>query len=228
MVNDQLKKAHLKRKDNPGVVVPFLFNPAEFTIEKGNQFAEVNVPGLPSSILQFVKGNSRTISMELFFDTYENKDNRDVRQYTDKITGWDAGSIYSQLSPEKKGLMDIDSELHAPPICIFEWGTFTFQCVIERVSKKFTMFLADGTPVRATLSVTLKEYEEVDIQIRNIDTHSADLTKRWEVVQGDSLWSIAAKEYGDPADWRLVAEANEIDNPRLLNPGTALVIPVKE
>lgn len=228
MIENKLKKAHLKRKDNPDVVVPFLFNPAEFTVEKGNQFAEVNVPGLPSSILQFVKGNSRTISMELFFDTYENKENQDVRQYTDKITGWDAGSIYSQLSPEKKGLMDIDSELHAPPICIFEWGTFTFQCVIERVSKKFTMFLADGTPVRATLSVTLKEYEEVDIQIRNIDTSSADLTKRWVVTQGDSLWSIAAKEFGDPADWRLVAEANEIDNPRTVNPGTELVIPVKE
>jgi nucleoid-associated protein YgaU len=228
MTNDKLKKAHLKRKDNPDVVVPFLFNPTEFTVEKGNQFAEVNVPGLPSSILQFVRGNSRTISMELFFDTYENEEDKDVRQYTDKITGWDAGSIYSQLSPDKKGLMDIDSELHAPPICIFEWGSFTFQCVIERVSKRFTMFLADGTPVRATLSVTLKEYDEVEIQIQNIDTHSADLTKRRVVIQGDSLWSIAAKEFGDPAEWRRVAKANKIDKPRILIPGTELMIPVKD
>ena len=228
MTNDKLKKAHLKRKDNPDVVVPFLFNPTEFTVEKGNQFAEVNVPGLPSSILQFVRGNSRTISMELFFDTYENEEDKDVRMYTDKITGWDAGSIYSQLSPDKKGLMDIDSELHAPPVCIFEWGSFIFPCVIERVSKRFTMFLADGTPVRATLSVTLKEYDEVDIQIAEIDTHSADLTKRRVVIQGDSLWSIAAKEFGDPAEWRRVAKANAIDNPRLVKPGTELVIPVKE
>ncbi|MCP4213808.1 MAG: LysM peptidoglycan-binding domain-containing protein [bacterium] len=228
MTEDKLKKAHLKRKDDPDVVVPFLFNPAEFTVEKGNTFAEINVPGLPSSILQFVRGNSRTISMELFFDTYEDKENRDVRQYTDKITGWDSGSTLSQLSPDKKGLMDIDSELHAPPVCIFEWGSFTFQCVIERVSKRFTMFLADGTPVRATLTVTLKEYQEVDIQIRNIDTHSADLSKRWTVTQGDSLWSIAAKEFGDPGQWRLLAEANAIDNPRIISPGTELRVPVKE
>ena len=90
------------------------------------------------------------------------------------------------------------------------------------------MFLPEGIPVRATLSVTLKEYREVEVQVKEIDLHSADLTKRWVVTQGDSLWSIAAKEYGDPTDWRLIAETNRIDNPRTLNPGQELLIPVKE
>lgn len=212
-----LERAFLKRKDN-GAEVHFLFNPKEFSVEKSNQFAEVNIPGLSSPLLQFVRGNAKTISMDLFFDTYEKKE--DVRNYTDQITGWEAG--------EKKGLMDIDSELHAPPICIFKWGKFSFQCIIERVTKKFTMFLPKGIPVRATLTVTLKEYTEVDIQIRRIDTHSADLTKRWIVIQGDSLWSIAAKEYGDPKEWRLIAKKNKIDNPRILHPGQELEIPIKE
>ena len=73
--------------------------------------------------------------------------------------------MLSNLSP-KEGLMDIDSDLHAPPVCIFIWGTFIFQCIIERVTKKFTMFLPEGIPVRATLNVTLKEYREVDKQLR--------------------------------------------------------------
>jgi nucleoid-associated protein YgaU len=90
------------------------------------------------------------------------------------------------------------------------------------------MFLPEGIPARATLSVTLKEYKEVDIQVKEIAYESADLTKRWVVKQGDSLWSIAAKEYGNPADWRLIAEVNKIDNPRILNPGIELVIPLKE
>jgi hypothetical protein len=221
-----LVKAYLTRKDKPSTVVPFLFNPSEFSVEKSNQFAEVNVPGLSSSLLQFVRGNSRTVSMDLFFDTYEL--GTDVRLFTDRITGWDAGSMFSKLPGAAKGLMDIDSELHAPPVCLFIWGAFVFQCIIERVSKRFTMFLPEGIPVRATLSVTLKEYKEVDIQIAEIDTHSADLTKRRVVIQGDSLWSIAAKEFGDPAEWRRVAKANAIDNPRLVKPGTELVIPVKE
>jgi len=208
------------------LIVPCLFNPKELSIEKSNQFAEVNIPGLPSPVYQFVRGNARIVTMDLFFDTYE--EGTDVRVFTDRITGWDAGSMFSKLPDEAKGLMDIDSELHAPPVCQFIWGAFLFQCIIERITKKFTMFLPEGIPVRATLTITLKEYREVDIQIKETDLHSADLTKTWTVTQGETLWSIAAREYGTPADWRLIAKANDIDNPRILDHGQRLTIPLKE
>jgi nucleoid-associated protein YgaU len=215
-------KAYLARKDNPSAKIECMFNPKELNVERSNQFAEVNIPGLAAPIFQFVRGNARSVTVELFFDTYEK--GTDVRDLTDQITGWEAGS-----EPiEKKGLMDIDSNLHAPPICIFGWGKFAFQCIIERVSKKFTMFHPDGYPVRATLNITFKEYREVDLQVKEINLQSADLTKRWTVTLGDSLWSIAYKEYGDAADWRLIAEANNIDNPRILESGQTLIIPAKE
>jgi len=216
-----LEKAYLSRKDEPKNVVPCLFNPNELNVEKSNRYAEVNIPGLPSPIYQFVRGNGRSLTMSLLFDTYEKGE--DVRDYTDKITGWNVGS-----GKTEKGLMDIDSDLHAPPICLFVWGSFIFQCIIERVSKRFTMFLPDGIPVRATLDVTLKEYVDVEMQVKEISLQSADLTKRWKVKEGDSLWSIAAKEYGCSGEWRRIAEANDIDNPRMLKPGRELVIPVKE
>lgn len=221
-----LVKAFLTRKDNPLLIVPFLFNPKELSVEKSNQFAEINIPGLASPIFQFVRGNARTVTLDLFFDTYE--EGVDVRFFTDRITGWDAGSMFSNLPGATKGLMDIDSDLHAPPICLFVWGAFVFQCIIERVSKRFTMFLSEGIPVRATLNVTLKEYREVDIQIKEIDLHSSDITKRYIVKSSDSIWSIAAKEYGNPSDWRLIAKANKIENPIALLPGQEIIIPAKE
>ncbi len=221
-----LVKAFLTRKDQPWLVVPCMFNPEQFTVETSNSFAEVSIPGLSSPIFQFVKGNARSVSMDLFFDTFEEK--IDVRVFTDRVTGWDAGSMFSKIPNAVKGLMDIDSDLHAPPICLFIWGAYIFQCLIERVSKKFTMFLPAGIPVRATLSVTLKEYREVNIQVKELALRSADITKSRVVKQGDSLWTIAFKEYGDPADWRLIADANHIDNPRRLEPGKELLIPVKE
>ena len=220
-----LQKAYLTRKDNPSLVVPCLFNPTELSVEKGNKFAEVSIPGLPSPIFQFVRGEARTVTMELFFDTYEK--GIDVRVYTDRVTGWDAGSMFSKLPDGGKGLMDIDPDTHAPPVCLFIWGAFIFQCIIEKVSKKFTMFLPEGIPVRAKLTVNLKEYREVDVQVKELSLQSADLTKRRVVIQGDSLWSIASREYGNPGDWRLIAKANRIDNPRMLQPGTDLIIPVK-
>lgn len=220
-----LVKAFLTRKDNPLLIVPCLFNPNELSIEKSNQFAEVDIPGLSAPVFQFVRGNARTVTMDLFFDTYEM--GLDVRLFTDRITGWDAGSMFSGIPDVAKGLMDIDSELHAPPVCLFIWGTYIFQCIVERVTKKFTMFLPEGIPVRATLNVTLKEYREVDVQVRELDLHSADITKSWVVKHGDSLWSIADTEYGNPKEWRRIASANKITNPRELEPGRQLVVPVK-
>jgi hypothetical protein len=219
-----LVKAFLAKKDNPSTAVPFLFNPNELTVEKTNQFAEVSIPGLPSSTFQFVKGGVRTLTMDLFFDTYEEK--VDVRIFTDRITGWDSGSLF-KANPFK-GLMDIDSDLHAPPICLFIWGSFIFQCIIERVTKKFTMFLPEGIPVRATLNVTLKEYTDIETQLKETSFQSADRTKVWHVKQGDTLWLIAAKEYGNPALWRRIADENKIYNPRLLKSGMNLVIPPLE
>ena len=219
-------KAFLTRKDKPWLIVPFLFNPAEFTVERTNQFTEMNIPGLPSSIFQFIKGGARTLTMDLFFDTYEEK--IDVRLFTDRITGWDAGSLFSKLPDIAKGLMDIDSDLHAPPVCLFIWGTYIFPCIVERVSKRFTMFLPEGFPVRATLNVTLKECTEVVTQLKETSKSSADRTKTWTVKEGDSLWFIAAQEYGNPALWRHIADANGIDNPLVLKPGMKLVIPPLE
>lgn len=221
-----LIKAFFTRKDKPWLIVPCLFNPENFSVEKSNEFAAVNIPGLSSPVYQFVRGNARSVTMDLFFDTYE--ESIDVRIFTDRITGWDAGSMFSKLPDAVKGLMDIDSDLHAPPICFFIWGTYIFQCIIERATKKFTMFHPLGFPVRATVSVTLKEYSEVIFQLKELKLQSSDLTKRWVVKKGDSLWTIAAKEYGDPADWRLIADANQIENPRTLQPGQELVIPIKK
>lgn len=221
-----LVKAFLTRKDNPALIVPFLFNPSEFTVERTNQFTEVNVPGLSASTFQFVRGGSRTITMDLFFDTYEEK--TDVRLFTDRITGWDSGSIFSKLPGAAKGLMDIDSDFHAPPVCQFIWGSYIFPCIIERISKRFTMFLPEGIPVRATLSVTLREYKEYETQLQEAARQSADRTKTWRVKEGENLQSIAAKEYGDPASWRSIAEANGIDNPRIVESGIELVIPPLE
>src|SRR5436853_3163735 len=95
--------------------IKFLFNPNQYGLDKGNQIAEIGIPGLGSPILQYVRGNARTLTMELFFDTYEQQS--DVRQYTDKVYG----------------LLGIRSSTHVPPICTFTWSGFNLRCVVERV-----------------------------------------------------------------------------------------------
>ena len=103
-----------------------------------------------------------------------------------------------------------------------------FPCIIERATKKFTMFLPSGIPVRATLSVSLREYMEPELMTKGTPLFSPDRTKQRVIKQGDSLWFIAAQEYGDPSQWRIIAEKNDIENPRFLEPGKELNIPPLE
>jgi nucleoid-associated protein YgaU len=49
--------------------------------------------------------------------------------------------------------------------------------------------------------------------------------KQWTVTEGETLWFIASKEYGDASHWRTIAEANDLENPRLLESGTTLSLP---
>ncbi|MFL6414183.1 MAG: peptidoglycan-binding protein [Bryobacteraceae bacterium] len=184
-----------------------LFNPTQYTIDKGNTLAETAIPGLDSPILQYVNGNTRTLNMDLFFDTYEEQS--DVRYHTAKV--------YK--------LLMVDAETHAPPICNIVWGCFSFCGVLDHVSGKYTLFLPDGTPARATLSVTFKEYIEVAVLVRQDPTQSADHRKTRVVEAGEKLGDIAFREYGDARKWRPIADANQLDDPLHLTPGHVLIIP---
>lgn len=186
-----------------------IFNPAEYSIEKGNQFASAALPGLSNPILSFVNGNADTLTMDLFFDTFTNKGGSDVRAETSKIAR----------------LLEIDPTLHAPPPVRFVWGPLSFRAVIERLGQRFTMFREDGVPVRATLNVTFKEYRTIEEQLGDNPNQSSDWTKRLVIAEGDRLDLIAAIEYGDSADWRTIADANNIENPRFLQPGREIRLP---
>lgn len=187
--------------------VDVLFNPTEYALESSNQYSWQSIPGLSQPIAQFVTGEASTLSMELFFDTYEK--NEDVRKYTKKIVG----------------LLDIDKDLHAPPQCKFIWGSLSFQGVLEKVSQRYTMFDRSGKPVRATLNVSFKAVQTMKEQLQHIPRQSADRTKQRTVKQGDQLWQIAAEEYEDPSLWRAIAKANDLSDPRQLEPGSLLKIP---
>ena len=98
-----------------------------------------------------------------------------------------------------------------------------FAAVIEKLGRKVTMFHPDGTPARATLSVSFKEYRTLRQQLEDPRRESADKTKRRVVVGRDSLWLIAAREYDDPNEWVRIAEANDLDDPREIAPGDWLI-----
>jgi len=227
-------KAHIQRlKPNgatDGAPFPVQFNPTEYTLTKGAHIAEVPIPGLDSPILQFVRGQTETMTLDLFFDTTED--------------GMGAGATAVTKKTDKfYQLIKIDQDTHAPPILRFLWGkegfagagftdkwssqsrTNGFECIVESVKQRFTLFSPEGLPLRATLSVTLREFVNLNDQINRIGFHSPDRTHTHVVQRGDTLAKIAAATYDDPTQWRAIADHNRLFNPLDLMPGTILEVP---
>jgi LysM repeat protein len=190
-----------------GTQFTVMFNPEEYTLNKDNNFASQAVPGLSGPLLQFVHGNMRTLEMELFFDTFEAQ--TDVRAETNKIVQ----------------LLDINSELHAPPILRVAWASLQFRCVLARASQKFILFLPDGTPVRARLNVSFSEYIDPNQESKQVNRQTANFTKIHVVQQGETLSDIAGRLYKNPQLWRPIAIMNDTENPRSLQTGQELQIP---
>jgi nucleoid-associated protein YgaU len=189
-----------------------LFNPNQISIQKATKWELTPTAERDAPTSQFTYGEPATLSMELFFDTYEAQ--RDVREHTDKL--------YHLTTVEQHG------DLHRPPLCRLVWGNFNFndfQWVLQSLNQRFTLFLDSGTPVRATLSCTFKQWRSDEVEARLLNKQSPDVVKTRTVRRDDTLSNIAAASYKDPAQWRPIAEANGIDNPRRLQVGQVLAIP---
>jgi nucleoid-associated protein YgaU len=192
----------------PPVQIPLRFNPTDYKLSKSNTFAEIAIPGLGSPPLQYVRGGAETLSLEALVDTSDTLKN--VRtEYVDKL----------------RKLMEPDGKLHAPPIVRFLWGAPVFTAVLEKLDVTYQLFLPGGTPLRAKLDITLKEYRPAAVQVLENPQSSPTVEKSYVVRRGDTLASIAAGLYQRPDAWRELARANGITNPRDLRPGQVLTAP---
>jgi nucleoid-associated protein YgaU len=205
----QLKKATITVLDgaDTGKVIAVLFNPTEYSFERTNSYKATPVPGLGTPLLQFVNGECDQLSMELFLDDYTDPEGPTSLQQREQ------DPLATRLRALTK-LLEIDRDLHAPPPVRFNWGPMEFRAVIEKLGRKVTMFHPDGSPARATLSVSFKEYRTLRQQLEDPRRESADKTKRRVVVGREALWWIAAREYDDPNEWVRIAVANDLDDPR--------------
>jgi nucleoid-associated protein YgaU len=220
MSKPQLKKATItvlagNAKDE---FVTVLFNPAEYSFDRSNTFKATPVPGLGAPLLHFVNGESDHLSMDLFLDDFTDAQGPTSMQAKED----------DPLATRLKfitDLLEIDSKIHAPPPVRFNWGPMEFVAVIEKLGRKVTMFHPDGSPARVTLSVSFKEYRTLPQQLEDPRRESADKTKRRVIAGRDSLWALAAREYGDAREWVRIAAANELDDPREVAPGDWVELP---
>jgi hypothetical protein len=198
------------------------YNPTEFSFTKGVTYAEIGIPGLDMPVQQFVRGNAESVSVELFFDT------------TEFGTGDDAAvKPVTLITDQFYQLIRVDPKIKAPPVCLFSWGDtgfpgsnlkqgdtqlreHGFRCLVESVTQKFTLFNPQGIPLRATLSVKLREYQTLT------DLVAATEQEVTLIQDNVTLDQVASRVFNDPTKWREIAAFNNVDDPLSLTAGSIL------
>lgn len=215
-----IEKAYLEPEKGPNI--PCLFNPATLTISKANVWETPNAARQDAPNLVFDYGQSGKLNMDLELDTTDS--GKSVTDHTDGILK--LMKVDSSL-PDNR---DSKTKAGRPPWVRFRWGrTHSFKAVITSATVTFTYFSSEGRPLRATVKLELLQYEdEAKWPLQNPTSETPEPHRVHHIKAGETLDRIAFQHYGDPAQWKAIAQANRIIDPLSLVTGTRLQIPQQE
>ena len=224
----RLVKARFRDDDTGDFVLECLFNPSEYSITKKASWSKTVIPKLEVPMAYYTGGDLMTMSLTLRFDTmitpnHVKPGSKDVRSYTDILLN------LMKPDPDKFNLNPSGGKGKVrgrPHTVSFHWGnSWSFKGVITSVKLTFTLFEPNGTPVRATAAVDMQQVLG-DVYPRQNPTSGGESLRASRVIQpGDTLDLIAYQEYGDSTLWRVLAQANNIEDPRAIRPGQRLMVP---
>jgi nucleoid-associated protein YgaU len=196
------------------------FNPTQYSISKSNNW-NANPPvgkkkGPPKA--QFGGGQPKELSLDLLFDASDSR--KDLRRdVVDKL--------FTMMEPNERFADAQHKKSARPPKVTFTWGHQVLDAVAKSVSVQYTLFNPDGKPIRAAVKLTLMEVPAggVEADQNQNPTTRGEVLRTHLVRDGDTLQSVAYAAYHDATHWRVIADANGIDDPLVLARGRSLVIP---
>lgn len=208
---------------SPGVLITtfaFDFNPSQVQMSRRAQWKvtpdQVERKG-PTP--QFMGVDPLEMSVEIFLDS------------SGKPTG---NTVLKKVESLLKSLevtsVSIAANKPSPPWVIFQWGSFStarFVAYVSSLTTTYVLFGQSGVPIRASCQLQLTAIPQATAG-QNPTSGALTSHRVHRVVAGDSLQSLAWREYGDANAWRTIAEANGIDNPAHLPTGTELLLPDAE
>jgi len=123
------------------------FNPTTLKLALSNQAEGGTTQTRPQR--QYLGSGSRTLTLDLVFDTADEGETGAPRSVRDKTALVERFALPRALGADKQ----------APPKARFEWGPLVVEGIVEGVNIDLDHFAADGTPLRAKVSLTIKEQD---------------------------------------------------------------------
>lgn len=206
-------------KNPDGLEVVVQFNPESLKVTYSNQV--VPPQGKASqdgpAAFQFVGTGTTKLALQLWFDVSgqdEETENPvvDVRNLTKNVAHF--------MTPKEVGTQFVI------PAVRFLWGSFSFDGVMDSLDESLEYFSREGYPLRASMSFGLTQQKIkafTGAAGSGTSPGAAGASPGTQPLtaarQGESVQAMVARGPAG-ADWKAVASANGIENPRFLAPGT--------
>jgi hypothetical protein len=224
-----LQKASIQPLEGSESMIEAMFNPDQISYTKVNNWSyhPTNGQSLPPG--SFSNGSPAILVVTLIFDGTEDGANvaRTVNQLN-KLTKVDEHLDNGRVAGAH-GAAASQSQQHRPPKVSFMWGNYlSFDAVIQKVFTKFTLFLDDGTPVRATVEVTFWQIADENVFPNQNPTSGGRTGERiHRLGPRETLDQVAYASFGQTGLWRALAAFNGIDDPLRLQAGDAILLPAR-
>jgi Contractile injection system tube protein len=194
------------------------FNPESLKVSFANQVATPSGAGdqKGTPARQFVGAGTTKLSLQLWFDVSApmpvgEKVENDVRKLTAKVAYF--------ITPKQEG------KKFVPPAVRFMWGSFQFDGIMESLEESLEFFSNDGRPLRASVTINLTQQKITEFVFRPLEGPGASASPGTrpltEAPAGSNVQKEADKQ-GKGDKWQDIAAANNIENPRMLQPGQLL------
>jgi contractile injection system tube protein len=180
---DGLVKAELQAQEGAKTKITCYFNPKEITIDKPVPWQKhKNVEG-DEPTLEFTAAEPKTLACELMFDMFEEK-----------------GDVYAKYISQLEQLALIQSDVKRPPMVTFTWGNNmpVFKGVIEDLNVKYTLFLPNGTPCRATVNIKMKQASKLMNKEETDAANKAEAQQSGTTAQAGQTPTQTAQAAGYP------------------------------
>jgi len=202
-----------------GKRVSVQFNPDTLKVSFANQIKTPEGAGSQQSGTagrQYVGAGTTKLALQLWFDVNAVAEGEsrfdDVRRLTQDVV------FFMDPQPDAA-----DATKFVPPGMRFQWGSFKFDGLVDSLEETLEYFSEQGKPLRASVSLNLSQQKI----LKTVFTGEGRIPGRPKVPgtkplaqapAGSNLQGLAAGA-GLGGDWQGIAQANGIENPRLLEPG---------
>ncbi len=132
--------------------------------------------------------------------------------------------VKDQLKNLLECVYDFDGNIHSPRYLKIHYGSeIKMDCVITSLDINYTLFKADGQPLRAKITANFLQYVDPKTAALKSRKKSPDVTHQRLVKAGDRLDLLTFDVYDSPNYFLQVALKNELTSVRNIKPGLELL-----